>query len=309
MNLKPQQDKKLWQFWIDRGGTFTDIVGCNPDGEILIHKLLSENPNQYSDAAIQGIRDLLKLTHEESIPMTQIDVVKMGTTVATNALLERQGEKTLLAITQGFGDILRIGYQNRPKLFAIDIQLPEMLYSDVIEIDERLDPQGYIIKPLDEKNTETQLQKYFVNGYRTLAIALMHGYRYPEHEKKIAAIAQRIGFTQISISHQVSPLMKIIPRGDTTVLDAYLSPVLRRYVNQVESALGIEAKQTGRLMFMQSNGGLTDARFFAGKDAILSGPAGGVVGMAKTAKAAGFNKLIGFDMGGTSTDVSHFAGD
>ena len=184
MNSKSQQDKKLWQFWIDRGGTFTDIVGCNPDGEILIHKLLSENPNQYSDAAIQGIRDLLKLTHEEAIPMTQIDVVKMGTTVATNALLERQGEKTLLAITQGFGDILRIGYQNRPKLFAIDIQLPEMLYSDVIEIDERLDPHGDVIKPLDERNTEKQLQKYFVNGYRTLAIALMHGYRYPQHEKK-----------------------------------------------------------------------------------------------------------------------------
>ena len=187
MNLKPQQDKKLWQFWIDRGGTFTDIVGCNPDGEILIHKLLSENPNQYSDAAIQGIRDLLKLSHEEAIPMTQIDVIKMGTTVATNALLERQGGKTLLAITQGFGDILRIGYQNRPKLFAIDIQLPEMLYSDVIEIDERLDPHGDVIKPLDEKNTETQLQQYFVNGYRTIAITLMHGYRYPKHEKKIAS--------------------------------------------------------------------------------------------------------------------------
>ena len=206
--------------------------------------------------------------------MTQIDVVKMGTTVATNALLERQGEKTLLAITQGFGDILRIGYQNRPKLFAIDIQLPEMLYSDVIEIDERLDPHGDVIRPLDEKNTEKQLQQYFVDGYRTIAITLMHGYRYPEHEKKIAAIAQRIGFTQISTGHQVSPLMKIIPRGDTTVLDAYLSPVLRRYVSQVESTLGREAKQTGRLMFMQSNGGLTDAPFFAGKDAILSGPAG-----------------------------------
>ena len=195
MNLKPQQDKKLWQFWIDRGGTFTDIVGCNPDGEILIHKLLSENPNQYSDAAIQGIRDLLKLSHEEEIPMTQIDVVKMGTTVATNALLERQGEKTLLAITQGFRDILRIGYQNRPKLFAIDIQLPEMLYSDVIEIDERLDPHGCVIQPLDEKNTEKQLQKYFVDGYRTLAIVLMHGYRHPEQEKKIATLSNRIGFT------------------------------------------------------------------------------------------------------------------
>ena len=309
MNSQSQQDKKLWQFWIDRGGTFTDIVGCNPDGEILIHKLLSENPNQYADAAIQGIRDLLKLTHKDAIPMAQIGVIKMGTTVATNALLERQGEKTLLAITEGFGDILRIGYQNRPKLFAIDILLPEMLYSDVIEIDERLDSHGCVIKPLDEKTTETQLQKYFIDGYRTLAIVLMHGYRYSEHEKKIAAIARRVGFTQISISHQVSPLMKIIPRGDTTVLDAYLSPVLRHYISQVENALGREAEQTGRLMFMQSNGGLTDARFFAGKDAILSGPAGGVVGMVKTAIAAGFNKLIGFDMGGTSTDVSHFSGD
>ena len=309
MNSQSQQDKKLWQFWIDRGGTFTDIVGCNPDGEILIHKLLSENPNQYADAAIQGIRDLLKLTHKDAIPMAQIGVIKMGTTVATNALLERQGEKTLLAITEGFGDILRIGYQNRPKLFAIDILLPEMLYSDVIEIDERLDSHGCVIKPLDEKTTETQLQKYFIDGYRTLAIVLMHGYRYPEHEKKIAAIARRVGFTQISISHQVSPLMKIIPRGDTTVLDAYLSPVLRHYISQVENALGREAEQTGRLMFMQSNGGLTDARFFEGKDAILSGPAGGVVGMVKTANAAGFNELIGFDMGGTSTDVSHFSGD
>ena len=309
MNSQSQQDKKLWQFWIDRGGTFTDIVGCNPDGEILIHKLLSENPNQYADAAIQGIRDLLKLTHKDAIPMAQIGVIKMGTTVATNALLERQGEKTLLAITEGFGDILRIGYQNRPKLFAIDILLPEMLYSDVIEIDERLDSHGCVIKPLDEKTTETQLQKYFIDGYRTLAIVLMHGYRYSEHEKKIAAIARRVGFTQISISHQVSPLMKIIPRGDTTVLDAYLSPVLRHYISQVENALGREAEQTGRLMFMQSNGGLTDARFFEGKDAILSGPAGGVVGMVKTANAAGFNELIGFDMGGTSTDVSHFSGD
>ncbi len=184
MNSQSQQDKKLWQFWIDRGGTFTDIVGCNPDGEILIHKLLSENPNQYADAAIQGIRDLLKLTHKDAIPMAQIGVIKMGTTVATNALLERQGEKTLLAITEGFGDILRIGYQNRPKLFAIDILLPEMLYSDVIEIDERLDSHGCVIKPLDEKTTETQLQKYFIDGYRTLAIVLMHGYRYSEHEKK-----------------------------------------------------------------------------------------------------------------------------
>ena len=298
-----------WQFWIDRGGTFTDIIGRNPEGKISTHKLLSENPQQYSDAAIQGIRDILSLKSYDQIPIDKIDLIKMGTTVATNALLERNGERTLLAITKGFGDILRIGYQQRPNLFALDIKLPDMLYSEIEEIDERIDIHGNIIKKLDKSGTEVKLKKAFDNGYRSIAIVLLHGYRYKKHENQINLIAQKIGFEQISVSHQVIPLMKIVPRGDTTVIDAYLSPILRRYVNQFENALGTEKKDKGKLMFMQSNGGLTDAHFFQGKDAILSGPAGGVVGMVKTGEKAGFNKLIGFDMGGTSTDVCHYNGD
>ena len=298
-----------WQFWIDRGGTFTDIIGRNPEGKISTHKLLSENPQQYSDAAIQGIRDILSLKSNDQIPIDKIDLIKMGTTVATNALLERNGERTLLAITKGFGDILRIGYQQRPNLFALDIKLPDMLYSEIEEIDERVDIHGNIIKKLDKSGTEVKLKKAFDNGYRSIAIVLLHGYRYKKHENQINLIAKKIGFEQISVSHQVSPLMKIVPRGDTTVIDAYLSPILRRYVNQFENALGTEKKDKGKLMFMQSNGGLTDAHFFQGKDAILSGPAGGVVGMVKTGEKAGFKKLIGFDMGGTSTDVCHYNGD
>ena len=298
-----------WQFWIDRGGTFTDIIGRNPEGKISTHKLLSENPQQYSDAAIQGIRDILSLKSYDQIPLDKIDLIKMGTTVATNALLERNGERTLLAITKGFGDILRIGYQQRPNLFALDIKLPDMLYSEIEEIDERIDIHGNIIKKLDKSGTEVKLKKAFDNGYRSIAIVLLHGYRYKKHENQINLIAKKIGFEQISVSHQVSPLMKIVPRGDTTVIDAYLSPILRRYVNQFENALGTEKKDKGKLMFMQSNGGLTDAHFFQGKDAILSGPAGGVVGMVKTGEKAGFKKLIGFDMGGTSTDVCHYNGD
>ena len=298
-----------WQFWIDRGGTFTDIIGRNPEGKISTHKLLSENPQQYSDAAIQGIRDILSLKSYDQIPLDKIDLIKMGTTVATNALLERNGERTLLAITKGFGDILRIGYQQRPNLFALDIKLPDMLYSEIEEIDERVDIHGNIIKKLDKSGTEVKLKKAFDNGYRSIAIVLLHGYRYKKHENQINLIAKKIGFEQISVSHQVIPLMKIVPRGDTTVIDAYLSPILRRYVNQFENALGTEKKDKGKLMFMQSNGGLTDANFFQGKDAILSGPAGGVVGMVKTGEKAGFNKLIGFDMGGTSTDVCHYNGD
>ena len=298
-----------WQFWIDRGGTFTDIIGRNPEGKISTHKLLSENPQQYSDAAIQGIRDILSLKSYDQIPLDKIDLIKMGTTVATNALLERNGERTLLAITKGFGDILRIGYQQRPNLFALDIKLPDMLYSEIEEIDERIDIHGNIIKKLDKSGTEVKLKKAFDNGYRSIAIVLLHGYRYKKHENQINLIAQKIGFEQISVSHQVIPLMKIVPRGDTTVIDAYLSPILRRYVNQFENALGTEKKDKGKLMFMQSNGGLTDAHFFQGKDAILSGPAGGVVGMVKTGEKAGFKKLIGFDMGGTSTDVCHYNGD
>jgi 5-oxoprolinase (ATP-hydrolysing) len=298
-----------WQFWIDRGGTFTDVIGKSPAGQVTSHKLLSENPDQYKDAAIQGIRDLLELGSDESIPMDKIDAIKMGTTVATNALLERDGEKTLLAITKGYKDILRIGYQQRPKLFALDIQLPDMLYSDVVEIEERIDVHGDIIKELDQCYSTKQLQKAFDGGYRCIAIVLLHGYRYQQHELQLKGIAETIGFEQISVSHEVNPLMKIVPRGDTTVVDAYLSPILRRYVEQVESALGSAGAEKGKLMFMQSNGGLTDARFFQGKDAILSGPAGGVVGMVKVAEKAGFYKLIGFDMGGTSTDVSHYAND
>ena len=303
------EKNKKWQFWIDRGGTFTDVIAKTPQGALRTHKLLSENPTQYTDAAIQGIRDLLGLEAGETIPMDAIDSIKMGTTVATNALLERQGERTLLAITQGLGDILRIGYQQRPKLFALDIQLPDILYSNVIEIEERMSAQGECIKPLDIAKTKKQLQEAFDQGYRAIAIVLLHGYRYHENESTIKNIAQGMGFEQISLSHEVSPLMKIVPRGDTTVVDAYLSPILRRYVNQVETALGAQSEKTNKLMFMQSSGGLTDARFFQGKDAILSGPAGGVVGMVKTSEQAGFKKLIGFDMGGTSTDVSHYAGE
>ena len=306
MNIK---EKPKWQFWIDRGGTFTDVIGRNPKGKIATQKLLSENPKHYKDAAIQGIRDLLSLDRKESIPMHQIDSIKMGTTVATNALLERKGERTLLAITKGFADILRIGYQQRPKLFSLDIQLPDMIYSDIVEIDERVDIKGDVLKKLDLSNTKKILTEAFNEGFKSIAIVLLHGYRHQKHENQISVIAKQIGFEQISVSHKISPLMKIIPRGDTTVVDAYLSPILRRYVNQVKAELGQTQQNFGKLMFMQSNGGLTDANYFQGKDAILSGPAGGVVGMVKTGEKIGLHKLIGFDMGGTSTDVCHYNGE
>ncbi len=298
-----------WQFWVDRGGTFTDIVAMQPDGNLKTHKLLSENPQQYPDAAIQGIRDLLGIAKGTVLPSEQIDAVKMGTTVATNALLERDGEPTLLMTTQGFGDALRIGYQTRPDLFALDVTLPEMLYSEVFEVDERVGAHGEVIQPLDEAQARIGLQQAFDKGLRSVAILFMHGYRYADHEQQVAEIARKIGFPQVSISSAVSPLMKLVSRGDTTVVDAYLSPVLRRYVDRVSNELSGMEKAGGRLMFMQSNGGLTDAHLFQGKDAILSGPAGGIVGMVRTADIAGFDKLIGFDMGGTSTDVSHYAGD
>ncbi len=298
-----------WQFWIDRGGTFTDLVARKPDGGVMTHKLLSENPGQYRDAAIQGIRDLLGVAVGESLPTEKIDAVKMGTTVATNALLERRGEPTLLVTTRGFRDALRIGYQTRPDLFALDVELPEMLYSRVAEINERIGAHGDIVTPLDGDTARAELQKAFNSGLRAVAIVFMHGYRYPQHERAVASIARETGFTQVSVSSRVTPLMKLVSRGDTTVVDAYLSPVLRRYVDQVAAELEGFDRQKGRLMFMQSNGGLTDAQFFQGKDAILSGPAGGVVGMVQTAQAAGFERLLGFDMGGTSTDVSHFAGE
>lgn len=297
-------DPARWQFWVDRGGTFTDIVARRPDGTLLTHKLLSENPEQYADAALAGIRYLLGLRADQAIPAHQVEAVKMGTTIATNALLERTGEPTALIITRGFGDALRIGYQNRPRLFDRHIVLPELLYQHVLEIDERIDAQGTIITPLDRDRVRQQLQQLHDTGSRTVAIVLMHGYRHHQHELAIAALAQATGFTQISVSHQVSALMKLVARGDTTVVDAYLSPVLRRYVDRVAADM-----QGIRLLFMQSNGGLTDAHRFQGKDSILSGPAGGIVGMVKTAQAAGFDRLIGFDMGGTSTDVSHFCGE
>lgn len=296
--------KPGWQFWIDRGGTFTDVVARQPDGKLIVHKLLSENPQRYADAPLQGIREVLALGPEDRIPSEQIAVVKMGTTVATNALLERQGEPTLLVITQGFRDALRIGYQNRPDIFARQILLPEVLYQQVIEVKERTSAQGDILVPLDVESTQQDLQTAYDRGLRACAIVCVHGYRYPDHECQIAALAKEVGFTQISVSHQVSPLMKLISRGDTTVVDAYLSPILHRYVARVATALD----QT-RLMFMQSNGGLTDAHKFQGKDSILSGPAGGIVGAVETSLRAGFEKIIGFDMGGTSTDVCHYQGE
>jgi 5-oxoprolinase (ATP-hydrolysing) len=292
-----------WQFWIDRGGTFTDIVARRPDGALVTHKLLSENPEHYRDAAVAGIRHLLGLAPGDAIPAGAIEAVKMGTTVATNALLERKGEPTVLAITRGFRDALRIAYQNRPRLFDRHIVLPELLYGRVIEIDERIGAHGEVVQPLDEAAARAALQEAFDAGLRSLAIVFMHGYRHAQHEAAVARIAGEIGFTQVSVSHHVSPLMKLVARGDTTVVDAYLSPILRRYVDQVAFDLpGVN------LQFMQSSGGLTDARAFQGKDSILSGPAGGIVGMVRSSRLAGFERVIGFDMGGTSTDVSHFAG-
>lgn len=299
----------MWQFWVDRGGTFTDIVGQRPDGALVSHKLLSENPEQYRDAAVQGIRDLLGVGSDDELALGSISAVKMGTTVATNALLERKGDPTLLMITKGFGDLLRIGYQTRPKLFDLNIILPELLYSDVAEVAERLDADGNIIRTLDRESARASLQSAYNKGLRGVAIAFMHAYLNPSHEAEVAKLAKDIGFTQISTSHETSKLIKLVGRGDTTVVDAYLSPILRRYVNQVADALDLDGGACERLFFMQSNGGLTDAKLFQGKDAILSGPAGGVVGMVKTAEQAGFDKLIGFDMGGTSTDVCHYAGE
>lgn len=297
-----------WQFWVDRGGTFTDLVACTPEGALRTHKLLSENPEHYQDAAVQGIRDLLDLGPEQDIPAGLIHSVKMGTTVATNALLERKGEPTVLVTTAGLEDLLRIGYQNRPRLFDLHITLPELLYQRVIGATERLDAEGDVLTALDETRLRADLQAAFDDGLRSVAIAFLHGYRFPDHELRAGEIAREIGFFQVSLSHVASPLIKLVGRGDTTVVDAYLSPVLRRYVQQVRDALGPAIAAQARLMFMQSNGGLADADFFEGKDAILSGPAGGVVGMVRSAQQAGFDRLIGFDMGGTSTDVCHFAG-
>ncbi len=292
-----------WQFWIDRGGTFTDLVGRRPDGQLVTHKLLSDNPEQYPDAAVAGIRHLLGLAPGEAVTQALVECVKMGTTVATNALLERKGEPTLLVTTAGFRDALRIAYQNRPRLFDRHIVLPELLYERVIEAQERMGAHGDVVQALEEEHLRERLWAAFDAGLRSVAIVFMHGYRYTAHEKTAERIAREVGFTQVSTSHGTSPMMKFVGRGDTTVVDAYLSPILRRYVEQVAAEMpGVP------LFFMQSSGGLTSAQVFQGKDAILSGPAGGIVGMARTAQLAGHARVIGFDMGGTSTDVSHFAG-
>ncbi len=316
----------MLKVFADRGGTFTDLVAVTDSREIIdnlsnhperflivslennqwviVYKLLSENPELYEDAAIQGIRDIIGLSGEAPIPCEQIEVVKMGTTVATNALLERNGSRVVLAITKGFKDALRIGYQNRPDIFARRIVLPTMLYEQVIEVDERYNAQGQELLPVNIEAVKKDLQAAYNSGIRSCGIVLMHAYRYPQHEQQVAQLASDIGFTQISISHQVSPLMKLVSRGDTTVVDAYLTPILRHYVNQVASHLpGV------RLMFMKSDGGLVAAEQFQGKDSILSGPAGGIVGAVQTSKRGGFSKVITFDMGGTSTDVAHFKGE
>ena len=299
---------EIWDFWIDRGGTFTDVVGRHPDGTLVPHKLLSENPEAYTDAAVQGIRDLLGLKAGEPIPPGRVGAVKMGTTVATNALLERKGERTLLLITKGFRDALKIGYQARPKIFARHIIKPDMLYERVAEVDERVRADGTVERTPDLGQVRRDLEAAKADGIAAVAIVFMHAYRYPEHERQVAALAREMGFAQVSVSHEVSPLIKLVGRGDTTVVDAYLSPILRRYVAQVDKDLDAR-RSAARLMFMMSSGGLTAAELFQGKDAILSGPAGGVVGMAETGRQAGFDRLIGFDMGGTSTDVSHFDGE
>ncbi len=294
-----------WHFWVDRGGTFTDVVAANPQGQISALKLLSQNPERYSDAAVYGIRSLIRDAGGQA---TKIAVVKMGTTVATNALLERQGAVTALVITAGFGDALRIGYQNRPDIFALDIRLPEMLYTTVVEAQERVSARGNVVQPLDEAQLKKDLELARQQGVTSIAIVFLHGYRYPEHERRAAEIARELGFGQVSVSHKTSPLMKLVSRGDTTLVDAYLSPVLNRYIDQVRAGLS-DFPETTPLLFMQSHGGLAQADYFKGKDSILSGPAGGVIGMVETARSAGFDKLIGFDMGGTSTDVSLFDGE
>lgn len=314
------------KIFVDRGGTFTDIIAVTDNRDIInniptdnqrfcvfnlpndqwiiLYKLLSENPERYQDAVIQGIRDILGVKGNDTLDTKQLEVVKMGTTVATNALLERKGDRTVLVITKGFKDALRIGYQNRPNIFDLKITLPSMLYESVIEVDARYDVNGNELKAVDTEQVYQDLKQVYEQGIRSCAIVFMHSFRYPDHENKVSQIAQEIGFTQVSVSHQVSPLMKLVARGDTTVVDAYLSPILRRYIDRVLSQL-----PNVRLMFMKSDGGLADADQFHGKDSILSGPAGGIVGAVQTSLRAGFKEIITFDMGGTSTDVAHFNGE
>ena len=289
-----------WEFWIDRGGTFTDVVARAPDGHLSVSKLLSEDPGRYADAAAEAVRRTLAAAGTPDA----LVLVKMGTTVATNALLERKGEPVLLVTTEGLGDVLRIGWQSRPDIFARHIVLPDALYVEVLEVAERVGSDGAIIRPLDEVATRKSLQSAYNRGLRSVAIVLAHGWKHTDHEARVGRLARDIGFDQVSVSHEITPLIRLVGRGDTTTMDAYLSPVLRRYVDQAAREMGPAA----RLLFMQSNGGLIDTSLFRGKDAVLSGPAGGVIGMAATAREAGFDRVIGFDMGGTSTDVCHYAG-
>lgn len=307
MQAPSNHSLKDWQFWIDRGGTFTDIVARQPDGILLSRKYLSDNPEAYEDAAVYGIKSILGIAQSEPVPVGLVDKIKMGTTVATNALLERKGEPVLLAITKGFKDAIEIGYQARPSTFALKIVKPKVLYSQVVEIDERLNADGKVVQLLNIQAARQRLQKAYDSGLRAIAIVLMHGYQYSQHEKQLISLAKEIGFTQISASHEVSPLQKLVSRGETTLVDAYLTPILLSYIQNV--SLGLNPDTPPQLLFMQSSGGLTKANTFRGRDAILSGPAGGIVGCVNTAKQAGFDNIIGFDMGGTSTDVSHYAGE
>lgn len=305
--MPPNADK--WQFWIDRGGTFTDIVARTPEGQLLAKKLLSEAPHLYQDAALAGIREFLRLPSDAQVPEDLVSEIKMGTTVATNALLERKGERVVLVITAGLEDQLEIGTQARPDIFARKIRKPEVLHQRVIGAHERVFADGTVERPLDTAALERELEKARSDGFESVAIVLMHAYAFPDHEKAATILAKKLGFSQVSVSSEVSPLIKIVGRGDTTVADAYLSPVLRRYVDQVAASVPGAHKNMSHLRFMASSGGLKSATVFRGRDAILSGPAGGVVGMAETGRKAGFDRIIGFDMGGTSTDVSHFAGE
>src|SRR5947209_1767790 len=297
---------KAWRFYIDRGGTFTDVVAEGPNGTFASLKLLSED-ERYDDAALEGIRRCLGLRSGTTIPPERVAELRVGTTVATNALLERRGERVLLVTTRGFRDQLRIGYQNRPKLFSLNVELPLPLYEQVIEADERITAEGKVLRPLDEEALARDLRRAHGMGISACAVLFMHGYVHSAHERRAGEIARDCGFRQISTSHETVPLMKYVSRGDTTVADAYLSPVLRRYADRIAASVGANSGGP-RLFFMMSSGGLAAPQVFHGKDAVLSGPAGGVVGMAETARAAGFDHVIGFDMGGTSTDVSRVEG-
>ncbi len=294
-----------WDFWIDRGGTFTDVVARDPEGRLHVRKLLSENPEQYEDAALQAIREFLGVEEVDgAVPSRRVRSVRMGTTVATNALLERRGARVCLVVTAGFRDLLEIGYQNRPDIFALHVEKPEGLAEAVVEIDERVMADGTVRRAPDPAVVREDLKRVCDRGVTSLAVVLMHSYAFPEHERMVGRVAKDLGFEHVSLSHETSGEIKAVARGDTATVDAYLTPVLRAYVRRVRDALGSGVD----LKFMQSHGGLVDAERFSGKDAVFSGPAGGVVACAHVARQAGLQRAIGFDMGGTSTDVSRYDG-